>query len=211
MPPMLASSRRSRHRNIQRNRALGAIVAATLLLSGCAHTPPTGTAISAETPAPREAPAHWITLAEPGPREIVVVVNNNGFWGSHAGLFAGARLSDPAGSYKFRRSKLPGWPHPTLADYIRFQSADGMNIESYRFTLSEADFAHIEGRMTAADGALPLYCATAVNNAIAGVGPFRSVETVGWIVPATLADTLRPLTRGDAPAGRCELPDGSAC
>jgi len=170
-----------------------------------------GSSINAEMTGPREAPAHWITLAEPGPNEIVVVVNNNGFWGSHAGMFAGTRLTDPAGSYKFERSKLPGWPHPTLADYIRFQSADGMHIESYRFILADEDFAAVQHRMTAADAAPPLYCATAVNNAIAGIGPFRSIEAAGWIVPASLAESLRPLVRNARAAGRCELPDGSAC
>lgn len=193
-------------------RRLASATTAALLLAACAHPlHHAGAAISAENPPPREVPAHWISLAEPGANEIVVVVNNNGFWGSHAGMFAGARLTDPAGSYKFQRSKLPGWPHPTLADYIRFQSADGMTIESYRFTVSADDFARIDARMPEADSAPPLYCATAVQNAIAGIGPFRSIRPAAWITPAALADRLRPLTRGAAPAGHCELPDGDAC
>jgi len=207
---MLLTSRRACARKSASH--LACATAAALLLAGCAHPSyRAGPAVSAENPPPREAPSHWITLAEPGASEIVVVVNNNGFLGSHAGMFAGARLTDPAGSYKFQRSKLPGWPHPTLADYIRFQSADGMTIESYRFTVSSDDFARIDARMADADSAPPLYCATAVQNAIAGIGPFRSIRAAGWITPAALADSLRPLTRGAAPAGHCELPDGDAC
>jgi len=209
---MFEQPRRAFVRNPRRRAgAASAAAIALCLLTACTHGPNLNADASTELTNPHEIPAHWITLREPATHEVVVVVNNNGFWGNHAGMFAGPRLTDPAGSYHFYRSKVIGWTHPTLADYIAFQSADGVNIESYRFTVSAEDFATIDARMATADRAAPLYCATAVQNAVAGVGPFRSIKAAGWITPAALAEHLRPLTRGDDAPGHCELPDGSAC
>lgn len=157
----------------------------------------------------REVPAHWITLREPEANELVVVVNNNGFWGGHAGLMLGTRLSDPAGSYHHRRARLSGWLGPSLADYVKFQTEDGLQIETYRFTLAPADAAAVLSHLPEADAAAPLYCATAVLNAIAGIGPFAGLTAVGWITPAALAQRLRPLV--DAAAGTCEQIDANPC
>jgi hypothetical protein len=197
--------------NPDRHLATRLAAASALALAGCAHNPHPIDFDDAYGGIKQEAPSAYIRLREPQAEELVVVVNNNGPFGNHAGLFLGGRLSDPAGSYKHRRAKRMDWTHPRLADYVQFQSVDGMNIESYRFRLSPRAHAAIAARLEEADRALPLFCAAAVHNAIAGVGPFAAIPPVRWVTPATLADALAPLTLGPDARGVCELPDGSRC
>lgn len=71
---------------------------------------------------------------------MVVVVNYNSPVGNHAGLWAGALLSDPAGSYLAIRARDPAWRGPSLADYVRYQVEDGDRVFFYRFTLPETQF-----------------------------------------------------------------------
>jgi hypothetical protein len=184
-----------------------------LLLAGCAHPP-----IVPERPdhpfasGEREASPEAITLTEPGANEVVIVINNNAAFGNHAGIFAGSRLSDPAGSYAYFRRAEPGW-QPRLQDYVRFQSSDGMHIRAYRFRLPAADFSAVLARLPEADQAKPLFCATAVHNSIAGIGPFSAMPQSGWITPAKLAELLDQLiiASGEGAAGACEFPNGAPC
>jgi hypothetical protein len=149
-------------------------------------------------------------LAEPGADEVVIVINHNAAFGNHAGIFAGPRLSDPAGSYAYFRRAEPGW-QPRLQDYVRFQSSDGMHIRAYRFRLPAADFSAVLARLPVADEAKPLFCATAVQNSVAGIGPFAAIPQAGWTTPARLAERLDQLITSTAAAGACELPDGRPC
>lgn len=157
-----------------------------------------------------ELPLTAIRLAEPGDEELAVVINANAVFGNHAGLFAGSRLSDPAGSYVSFRRQQPGWT-PSLADYVRFQTTDGPHIRVYRFRLAPDEIASIAERLPEADGAAPLFCAAAVQNAIAGVGPFAGIPRTGWTSPANVASLLDQLLTAAGNAGRCELPDGTPC
>jgi len=150
-------------------------------------------------------------LEEPRPDEVVVVINNNGGIGNHAGIFVGKRLSDPAGSYRFVRSKLKGWTRPTLNDYVAFQMVDGERVQSYRFTVQAADIAAVAARLPTADAAAPLFCASAVNNALAGIGPFAAIQSVHWLTPAAVAEQLTTLIMGSPGIGHCVLPNGSPC
>jgi len=150
-------------------------------------------------------------LQEPRDDEVVVVVNNNSGIGNHAGLFVGRRLSDPAGSYRFIRAQSKGWRRPTLNDYVGFQMTDGERIQSFRFTLPQAELSAIAARLPVADAAAPLFCASAVNNALAGIGPFARIKPVNWMSPAAVAEQLEALLAGNPALGRCVLPDGAAC
>lgn len=180
------------------------------LLAACGHSPPR--ARSAELSSLWEVRHQALSrLAEPGEREVVVVVNYNAPAGNHAGLWAGPLLADPAGSYRTIRARDPAWAGPSLADYVRYQMEDGDRVLSYRFTLPEPAFQAIRSRVGQAGPTTPLFCGAAVQNLIAGVGPFAAVPAVWWSSPAELADHLAPLHgRPDAP-GVCQWPDGEAC
>jgi hypothetical protein len=187
-------------------RACLAIIPAAVLL-GC--SPPS---VVRTTPAVTAATAHAsAALAEPAANEVVIVINNNAPPGNHSGIFAGNRLNDPAGSYVGTRSKDKDWPGPSLADYVEFQKEDGPRIQIYRFKLAAADFAALDARMAAAGTTPPLFCAVAVQNLIAGLGPFGNIAAVGWATPASLAELLDPLVAPPALAGSCVLPDNRAC
>jgi hypothetical protein len=152
-----------------------------------------------------------IKLTEPAPDEVVVVINDNALGGNHAGLFAGKRLLDPAGSYVGVRSEDKDWLGPSLADYARYQTVDGPNIRLYRFRLDPEAFARIEQRIQASSFTAPLFCAVAVQNLLVGVPPFEAIESTGWTYPTALAQTLDTLTRGEPAAGVCQKLDASPC
>jgi len=155
------------------------------------------------------APSH--ALGEPAANEAVIVINNNAGPGTHAGIFAGSRLNDPAGSYVGTRSMDKNWPGPSLADYVEYQKEDGDKILIYRFRLSPADFAALDARMAAAGPTPPLFCAVAVQNLIAGLGPFKTIPSVGWATPAGLAVLLDQLVDRRIAAGECILADSQPC
>lgn len=180
---------------------------AALLLHGC--SPPT--VVRATPAAETSSPSAKRPLAEPAANEVVVVINNNAVAGNHAGIFAGARLNDPAGSYLGTRSRDSNWPGPSLADYVEFQKEDGERIQIYRFKLAPDDFAAIDSRMASAGITPPLFCAVQVHNLVAGLGPFGPLEKVGWTTPASLARQLDKLIDGQAAPGECVMPDNQPC
>ena len=104
-----------------------------------------------------------------------------------------------------------GWRRPTLNDYVGFQMNDGQRVQSYRFALPEAEASAIAARLPAADAAAPLFCASAVNNALAGIGPFAGIKPVNWMTPAAVAEQLEAILAANPGIGRCVLPDGSSC
>jgi len=152
-----------------------------------------------------------IKLTEPAADEVVVVINDNAFGGNHAGLFAGSRLIDPAGSYFGTRGEDQSWEGPTLADYARFQTVDGLNIRFYRFRLQPQAFAAIDQRIREAGATPPLFCASAVQNLLVGVPPFDKIAHTGWTSPTELGRELDPLTQGAAAAGECQKLDATPC
>jgi hypothetical protein len=152
-----------------------------------------------------------VSLSEPAADEVVVVINDNALGGNHAGLFAGKRLLDPAGSYVGVRSEDKDWSGPSLADYARYQTVDGPNIRLYRFRLQPDAFAQIEQRIQANGFTAPLFCAVAVQNLLVGVPPFESIESTNWTYPTALGQVLDTLTQGEAAAGVCQKLDASPC
>ena len=158
-----------------------------------------------------QPPVVVIKLAEPAADEVVVVINDNAFGGNHAGLFAGSLLIDPAGSYVGMRGEDASWQGPTLADYARYQTVDGPNIRFYRFRLQPLSFISIEQRIRASGFTPPLFCAAAVQNLLAGVAPFDTLEHTGWTSPTELGRILDTLTQGKAAAGECQKLDATPC
>jgi hypothetical protein len=156
-------------------------------------------------------PEAVIKLAEPAQDEVVVVVNDNALGGNHAGLFAGATLIDPAGSYVWTRSRDKTWPGPTLADYARYQTVDGLKIRFYRFHLQQQTFAAIMRRIRDAGVTPPLFCASAVQNLLAGLAPFDRIKRVGFTTPTALGHVLDALTHGQGAIGVCQKLDASPC
>lgn len=180
-----------------------------ILLAGCSTPTVVRTALPGKTAAPASENPH--PLSEPEANEAVIVINNNAGPGTHAGIFAGTRLNDPAGSYVGTRAMDRNWPGPSLADYVDFQKEDGEKIQIYRFKLSSADFAALDSRMAAAGPTPPLFCAVEVQNLIAGLGPFKPVPSVGWATPASLAELLDQLIDKRVASGKCVLPDNQSC
>jgi hypothetical protein len=152
-----------------------------------------------------------ITLSEPAADEVVVVINDNAFAGNHAGLFAGSLLVDPAGSYLGVRRDDRDWQAPTLSDYVRYQTVDGLKVRVYRFRLLPQDFSAVVRRIHEAGPTAPLFCASAVQNLLAGIAPFEAMDTSGWTTPNALGRLLDPYTRGGAAVGVCQDLDGSPC
>lgn len=157
------------------------------------------------------APAADIHVAEPAPDEVVVVLNVNAWGGNHAGLFAGNLLIDPAGSYFGVRGRDKDWAGPSLKDYARYQTVDGLNIRFYRFRLKPNAFAALVQRIRAAGATPPLFCASAVQNLLADIAPFELVQRVGWTTPTALGHLLDRLTQGNGAVGECQKLDASPC
>lgn len=173
-----------------RHPVIGGMLVATILLGGCAEP--------AFRTDPAEAAAHTVMadafggIQEPGPHEVVVMINGNAFKGVHAGMFAGGRLYDPSGTYVGKRSEDRSWRKPSLADYVAFQLMDGPDVRLYRFQLDKEDFAGVLDRIEHAGRTMPIYCAVSVRDVLAGIGPFRGIERDGWISPKRLATLLGP-------------------
>ena len=156
-------------------------------------------------------PWYAVVIAEPAPNEVVIVVNNNAGFGTHAGMFVGSRLSDPAGGYVNTRQMVSGWNGPTLRDYIQFQLEDGNRVQTFRFVLAPGDIAVIDARVASAGMGKPLYCAADVRDQIAGVGPFKALVAGEWLSPAGLAELLLPYVEGPGAVGACVWANGVPC
>ncbi len=156
------------------------------------------------------APAATIKLAEPLPDEVVVVINDNALGGNHAGLFAGDLLIDPAGSYFGVRGEDASWRGPTLADYARYQTTDGLKVRFYRFRLQPEAFRSLQQRIRDVGPTPPLFCAAAVQNLLVGLEPFRSLDRTGFTTPTALGKRLDAVLRVGIP-GECQQLDASPC
>ncbi len=179
-------------------------VLAAALLAGCASTPWAESRQGRWPLVPEKLP-------DPAPNEVVIVVNMNSAVGTHAGMFVGSLLSDPAGMYLQARSEDRKWKRPTLSDYVRFQMEDGDRVLAFRFYLDQRDADAIAARVREHGWGMPLYCAADVQNQIAGIGPFRTIKPIGWTSPAQLGEQLHYLANGTLKLGACVWPDGKLC
>ncbi|HQT00252.1 MAG: hypothetical protein B7Y26_06120 [Hydrogenophilales bacterium 16-64-46] len=155
------------------------------------------------------APVATIRLAEPAVDEAVVVINDNALGGNHAGLFAGDRLIDPAGSYFGVRGEDKTWSGPTLADYTRYQTTDGLKVRVYRFRLSPDAMAQLRQRIADAGPTPPLFCAAAVQNLLVDLAPFDAITRTGFTTPTALGKRLDALVSNGV--GECQQLDASPC
>lgn len=191
----------------RRMAAGGGFFVCLLALSACSgmhpypYTEPPVIDIASPTP---------LQIAEPGPNEAVVVINDN-MKMVHAGMFAGKKLLDPAGSYLALRKGDAKWHGVSLQDYVRFQLEDGPAVKIYRFTLAPAAFAELKARVEEADSTFPIFCATKVQNIISGIPPFEAVPSTWLVTPAAVADHLDVVLHSQRKIGRCQWPDGSSC
>jgi hypothetical protein len=160
---------------------------------------------------PSGRPKPSVNLVEPSVNEVVVVINNNGLVGQHAGMFAGNGLHDPAGNYENDRARDPNWKAPTLRDYVKYHINDGEDIRIYRFKLDQPVFDAIDKRIAQSGPTPILFCAAAVQNTIAGAGPFSGIQTTTWTSPSALAKRLDVLTAGKSAPAVCLRPDGKPC
>jgi len=177
------------------------------LLGACAQAPNIP-----QTPPPpisSDYPAK-LDIAAPGQQEVVVVVNDN-IKMMHAGMFAGDKLLDPAGSYLGARGLDRSWQGVNLQDYVRFQLEDGPAVKLYRFTLSANEFARIRARVDEAGVTIPFFCAARVQNILSGVAPFDAVPDAWLVSPAALAAHLDKLVGGSEASGACYWPNGASC
>jgi len=154
---------------------------------------------------------HAVNLPEPAADEVAIVINNNAGFGTHAGLFVGARLSDPAGNYWRERHGEPGWERPTLRDYVEHQMVDGLRVQIFRFRLNPTDIRIIDTRVAHAGITVPLNCAAEVRAQVANVGAFKALNGKGWLSPSGLAEELLPLIEGPGAVGTCVWPNGRPC
>ncbi|WP_459873478.1 NHL domain-containing protein [Endothiovibrio diazotrophicus] len=129
--------------------------------------------------------------------QTTIVVNNNGFFGSHVGGFIGSNdasgLVDPGGHYMIDRRIETGISDPpvSLRDYIDYQRRDGNEIEVYVFDTTPAQEAQIDSRLINSRTGAGGFCATDFQNAISGVGPFSNISTTVFSTPAGLNRQLR--------------------
>ncbi len=158
-----------------------------------------------------ETAAHRVNLQEPAADEVAIVINNNAGFGTHAGMFVGTRLSDPAGNYAMARRGEPGWKGPTLHDYVEHQMVDGYRVQIFRFKLVPGDISIIDSRVANAGITVPLNCAAEVRDEVAGVGLFKAINPKGWLSPSALAEALLPLIEGPTAVGACVWPNGQPC
>jgi uncharacterized Zn-binding protein involved in type VI secretion len=120
---------------------------------------------------------------------VTIFVNNNGI--GHVSLFIGYDsdrdriLFDPCGSYikdgNSWRSNIFTAEEFDKMGYWRYHSSDGDDITFYPFTISESEEKTIRNRISDNEGADPgpgcfMACATAVSEAIKGIGPFKNFE-----------------------------------
>ncbi len=166
-----------------------------------------------QNPAPSRSadPPRLEHLAEPGAREVVVVINANSFAGAHAGMFAGERLYDPSGTYVGVRSQEASWRHPTLADYVSYHLRDGPDVRIYRFNLVQAEFDLVRTRIENAGWSMPMFCARDVQDVLAGVGQFKRLEAGRWTSPARLGERLEEIKPTTLVPVACGAPDAQPC
>ena len=185
----------------------GAACCSVFVLSACTST--AKIPLTAAPPLGYDYPKK-LAVAEPGAREVVVVINYN-LKVQHSGMFAGSALLDPAGSYLNVRGGQDGWAGVSLHDFVRFQLEDGPDIRLYRFSLSEERFGQVKARVDEAGTTMPLFCATKVQNILSGIAPFESLPNAWLVSPARLAEYLDEIIVNKAGAGECLWPNGASC
>ncbi|RJG05287.1 hypothetical protein D3870_03980 [Noviherbaspirillum cavernae] len=141
-----------------------------------------------------------INRIDPMGLETVIVINNNTpLIGMHAGVYTGSgsdrTLYDPGGSY---RNYLKGsgdalyGRDANLRDYIKYQTADGSDVQVYRFPTTPEEERQISSRIEEQGGGTPGNCAIRTSQAIQGIGPFKNLGVS--LTPAGLGRDLAKIS-----------------
>jgi hypothetical protein len=148
-----------------------------------------------------------VKVAVQSPYKIIIVVNdNNRAFDTHAGLIMVSpttfQIYDPNGSFTLLDiggGSLNLFPVDGLQNqrnayeaYIRFQLIDGANVYTYKFNVSKQNFDAIETRILEETYGGILYCSTCVSSAVAGIGPFKTLES-GIFLPSNLKKAMDKL------------------
>lgn len=145
-----------------------------------------------------------VKVAVKTPYKIVMVLNDNTVLaGTHAGMILVApdsfQIYDPNGSFKFEGvagGSLNLFPiegienqRRAFEEYIRFQLINGERVFIYKFFVSKSEFFQIEERILEEACGSFLNCSLCASTAIAGIGPFKDIES-GIFFPSKLKKAL---------------------
>ncbi|TLY91260.1 MAG: RHS repeat protein [Gammaproteobacteria bacterium] len=140
-----------------------------------------------------------ISLVDSRGLDAWVIINNNGWWGTHAGLYvdSGERaLYDPGGSYrdaeKGSGDALYG-SYADISDYIKYEKQDGPDVEVFHFPTTPQQDKQIIDKIQQQGGCQPLFCTVCVSRVLRGIGPFKNLGLSR--TPAGLARDLRALQK----------------
>ncbi len=141
--------------------------------------------------------------------KVSVMVNNNGLFGTHAGLITNngrvQTIWDPNGSFSYS-----GWSEGSgrefeaytrieqtkmLSSYIQYQFDDGKDVNLYHFNVTPQDYNQIMQRIDNGCGGM-LSCAKCTSYAISGIGPFKTVPSEIFL-PRTLNNHMKGLKNGN--------------
>ena len=144
-----------------------------------------------------------VKVAVKSPYKIIIMVNDNDRFGTHAGMImvspTSFQIYDPNGSFTFSGvagGSLGLFPidgidnqKRAFEEYIHFQLEDGKNVFIYKFFVSKKEYEEIEERILTESCGVVLYCSACTSSAIAGIGPFKTIES-GIFLPANLKKAM---------------------
>lgn len=126
--------------------------------------------------------------------ETVVIINNNGMFGSHVGYFIRGFLSDPGGHYQIDRNYECGCDNvPSIDDYIKYQKEDGPEVITLRFNTTREEENEILKRDVEGSTVGGGLCATNARNMLSGIGPFKNLSTTFFETPNGLYKSLKEI------------------
>ena len=151
------------------------------------------------------------TFTDPDGRDTTIIITRDRYLffriGSHSAVRidnpsgGGPALYDPAGG-AYNPKDEAGGPlrgsgdtfYGKDADLNKYQAAHeatGSTVETYSFATTPDQEKEIAGRIEKSGGQSPPYCASAVSEAIKGIGPFKDLKT--YMLPGSLAEKLREI------------------
>nr|WP_279597268.1 RHS repeat-associated core domain-containing protein [Acinetobacter bereziniae] len=124
-----------------------------------------------------------------GLEQISIMINNNGIFGTHAGLVLNngktQTIWDPNGSFSYPgwsegsgrifEAYTPGEQKRMLSSYLKSQFVDGNDVNLFKFEINTSEYNQIMGRIEQGCGGL-FSCSLCTSSAISGIGPFKNVK-----------------------------------
>ena len=148
-----------------------------------------------------------VMRVDPWGLDTTIIIWNGGLGGQHAGLHisnphsGNGAIYDPGGGFddpEMGSGRLHvGSDVPPISRHMQPNSSGSCDCETYTFpTTPEEEAQIIENAMNNGDPG-PFFCASGLQNAIAGVGPFSNIPATNWTSPNALGKRLKrtPLDR----------------